>query len=245
MGFNFEKGTALINRNLSFKDLQICMEHIKDQRKADHVELRKDILEGNILGKATLVNRKDIAEKLRIFYSFDTSMPVFRFFKSLWYRNVDAQPLLAFQLAQARDKFLYNLHEILESFSESEHVQTKNVLEKISSKWKAQYSEQSLFAMAKHLVSAWSEAGFLSKGKKKFKISNHVLPENVCFALYLCNLQHISGENIFESKWIKSFYLDRSSVINLGLMANQKGLCEFQIASNLIRIKFNDEVSAG
>jgi hypothetical protein len=244
-GFNYEKGTALINRNLSLVDLSTCMQYFGEAGETDFIKLKKAIIEDNLLGKETISNRRDIIEKLRLFYALDASFPIFSFFQTMWVRNPNSRPLLAFQLAQARDRFLYKLHFLIESFTAEQQIQTKTVLNLLPDTWKSSYSENSINAMAKHLVSAWSEAGFLLKGSKKYRVMPEVFPENICYAIFLCKMQEISGEQIFNSVWLRSLLLDRQAIINLGIIANQKGIIEFQMSSNLLRIKFPELAGTG
>jgi hypothetical protein len=69
-------------------------------------DVRRAILEDNVLGKSTSSGRTLTLQRLKELYSFDPSSPIFRVFAGLCRRDQSALPQLALLMAIARDPLL-------------------------------------------------------------------------------------------------------------------------------------------
>ena len=103
-GFKFSSGGAHISRTMMLAELRAVLDDVpKGSSAADY---REAILERNVLGKTTDSTRRESQRRLRELYALDEATPIFGLLRKL--RAIDAAslPLLAFQVAWARDPLL-------------------------------------------------------------------------------------------------------------------------------------------
>src|SRR5215213_8304738 len=75
-------------------------------RDATYDDYRRAVVNDNVLGKRTMATRKESLRRLRELYGLSPEVPLFRALRELWVANPDAQPILAFLCASARDPIL-------------------------------------------------------------------------------------------------------------------------------------------
>ncbi len=74
-----------------------------DEASYDYV---RAIIEENVLGKRTMATRRESLRRLSELYALNPGLSPFRALRDLWQANPEAQPLLAFLCASARDPIL-------------------------------------------------------------------------------------------------------------------------------------------
>ncbi|WP_162647452.1 hypothetical protein [Pseudomonas aeruginosa] len=100
-GFKFGRSGAHDSRTMMLLELRSLF--ACTQSSDGRPQYREQITELNCLDKPTNRARKLTAEHLVDLYGLSPDIPLFRVFRQLWDVRVEAQPLLALQLAVARD----------------------------------------------------------------------------------------------------------------------------------------------
>lgn len=100
-GFKFGRSGAHDSRTMMLPELRRLF--ASTQSSDSRPQYREQITEWNCLDKPTSRARKLTAEHLVDLYGLSPDIPLFRVFRQLWDVRVEAQPLLALQLAAARD----------------------------------------------------------------------------------------------------------------------------------------------
>lgn len=173
-------------------------------------------------------------------YGLSPDIPLFRVFRQLWDVRVEAQPLLALQLAAARDPlFRLSVPLMLEQQpGESlQRVQTEAVL---AAQDPNRFSATSLKSYAQNINGSWTQAGFLRGRIKKSRALPQVTEVNVAYALFQAYLSGLSGQRLFTSVWCKLLDCRLERLLALARSASLRGFITFKQSGEVIEVGFPD-----
>src|SRR5690606_30024344 len=92
VGFGFRNGARGTHSSRTIMLDELSLLAMSCQLRGD---IRKAILEDNVLGKSTSSGRTLTLQRLKELYSFDPSSPIFGVFMGLYHRDPTALPQLA------------------------------------------------------------------------------------------------------------------------------------------------------
>src|ERR1700733_10719130 len=101
-GLKFSSGGPHISRTMMLAELGAVLANVPQGSAA--ADYREAILERNVLGKTTDSTRRESLRPLRELYALDEETPVFRLLRRLVAIDPASLPLLAVQVAWARDR---------------------------------------------------------------------------------------------------------------------------------------------
>lgn len=132
-------------------------------------DYREAILQRNVLGKTTDSTRRESLRRLRELYALDEATPIFGLLRKLQAIDTASLPLLAVQVAWARDPLLRATTPPVIDASEGERVETASLAQAFEAAFPNQYSELSRNQTARHAASSWTQSGHLAGRAKKVR----------------------------------------------------------------------------
>ena len=170
-------------------------------------------------------------------------IPLFNVFRKLWDVSEDAQPLLAFQLAVARDPLLRGSIPVIMELQEGEHLPREAMEAHLAHDDPDRFSPASLKSFSQNINGSWTMAGYLTGRNKKFKTQPKVSYVNVAFALFLAHCHGVSGQRLFTSSWFQLLGCDLAQGYELAYAASLRGLINFKQASEIIEVTFSNLIA--
>ena len=138
-GLKFSSGGAHISRTMMLAELDAVLSTVPVG--SDAADYREAILQRNILGKTTDSTRQKSLRHLRELYALDESIPLFGILRKLHTIDAASLPLLALQVAWARDPLLRATTLPVMDASEGERVETASLALALNATFPDQYSE--------------------------------------------------------------------------------------------------------
>ncbi|TCQ81561.1 hypothetical protein EC839_1294 [Pseudomonas sp. JUb52] len=154
-GFKFGRSGAHDSRTMMLPELRSLF---ACTRSSDgRPQYREQITELNCLDKPTSWARKLTAEHLVDLYGLSPDIPLFRVFRQFWDVRVEAQPLLALQLAVARGPlFRVSVPPLMLELQPGQREQTEAEL---AAQDPNRFSPASLKSYAQNINGSWTQAG--------------------------------------------------------------------------------------
>lgn len=236
-GLKFTCGGAHISRTMMLAELATVLAQVPLDAPAS--EYRSAILHDNVLGKTTDSTRQKSHRHLRELYALDRTTPIFGLLRKL--NAVDrgaSLPLLAAQVAWARDPLFRATTQAILVASVGDRVETVSLSQNLQDKYPDQYSEHNLMKIARNAASSWTQAGYL-KGAAK-KICRPLEPTAVAatMAFFLGHIGGYRGALIFSNPWCTLLRLDANRSRTLGYSANRAGLLNLRAISDIVEVSF-------
>lgn len=148
--------------------------------EATLAQYQEDIERFNVLHKPTEKARKLTWRHLIDLYGMDITIPLFRTFRSLWERDESARPMLACQMALARDPLLQLSQDKILSLAPGQWLPREEMEQALDEHCPDRYSKAMLKSLAQNVNGTWTNAGFL-QGRSKSTV-----PSQMCVRSTLC-----------------------------------------------------------
>ena len=235
-GLKFSPGGAHISRTMMLEELEAVMAEVP--RGSVVAEYRAAILQRNVLGKATDSTRKESVRRLRELYALDEVSPIFGMLRKLAGIDSKSLPLLALQVAWARDPLLRSTTTPIMEATEGERVETANLALAIGAAFPNQYSDKSQNQTARHAASSWTQAGHLVGRAKKTRRRINPTATAVTMALFLGDIAGYHGSAAFSNPWCRLLDLDSDRARSMGFEAHRAGLLNLRAVGDVIELTF-------
>ena len=235
-GFKFGKNGPHAARCMMIEELKILLQAKPENTLPE--EYKVSIVEDNILHKPSSNARKLTYRHLVGLYGMSPHIPLFRVFRQLWGLSEEAQPLLALQLAIARDPLLRGSVEIITALKPGQILPRSVMEEHLAKDGPDRFSLASRQSFARNLSGTWTQSGYLVGRTKKYRTDPKVTYVNVVFALILGHFHGLSGKRLFDSYWIKLLPADETTMYELAYRATLRGLINFKQASEVVEVSF-------
>lgn len=219
-------------------ELTLLLEAVPHE--ATHEQYREAIESSNVLQKATSKTRALSLRHLVDLYGLDPELPLFRVFRRLWSADEGARPLLAFQMALARDPLLRVSVPRLQSLKVGEQLTRESMEQVYQDAFPNRFSPATLRSLAQNVNATWTAAGCLQGRVKKYRSEPEIRPVNVAFALFLAYLQGASGNRLFCSEWVALLGCRQEQLYELARQASYAGLISFKQSSEIVEVNFSD-----
>jgi hypothetical protein len=234
-GIKFSIGGAHISRTIMLDELGTLLANVGPSAVNDYREAIVDI---NILGKTTKSTRQKSLRHLRELYSLDESTPIFGLLRKLQTIDARSLPLLAFEVAWARDPLLRATTNYILALSPGESVETTRLAESVEAAFESQYSELNRHKVARNAASSWTQAGYLSGRTKKIRQQVKPSVTALTMALFLGSTCGFHGLAVFANPWCRLLDLSASRAKALALEAHRAGLINLRVVGEVVELSF-------
>ena len=207
--------------------------------QAEREAYAEAILESNCCGKVTSVTRRATLQRLSELYGLSQEVPLFLMFRRLWYSSGDEQPLLALQLALARDPLLRLTAASILSLPIHDVLARKSVSDSLRLGLGERLNEAVMDKVLRNAMSSWTQSGHLEGRVFKERRKVGAGPYSAAFSLLLAFLAGYRGTALLISPWVR--LLDRSpaEIENLAVEAKKRELIDLNVGGGVFDISFN------
>lgn len=233
-GLKFSAGGAHISRTMMLQELAAVLSSVPQGSGID--DYREAILQQNVLGKTTDSTRRESLRRLRELYALDEVTPIFGLLRKLHAMDTVSLPLLAVQVAWARDPLFRATTPPVMDAAEGERVETANLARALETAFPSQYSELSLNQTARHAASSWTQSGHLAGRARKTR--QRVRPTVVAVTLAFL-LGHIAGHHgvaVFSNPWCRLLDLTPERAKAMGFGAHRAGLLNLRAVGEVVEV---------
>lgn len=218
-------------------DLRQLLEHLPGT-DVGMDDISAAILDQNCLGKRSTSSRQLTLRHLRSLYSLDHRVTIYRALRYFWQRDVDGQPLLALQIAYARDPILRLSAPAILRLSPGDELPRTTMDQFLDSLDAGRFSKATLKSISQNVGTTWTHAGHLKGHARKFRSSAAATPGSVSLALLLGYLCGARGERLFESEYAKLLNCPLSRKIELGEVASRRGWIVLKHVGSIVEVLF-------
>lgn len=187
-------------------------------------DVRKPVLDDNVLGKATSSARALTLQRLKELYSFDRTAPIFIVFAGLCRRDPAALAQLAVLMAIARDPLLRASAKPVLGLAPGSQLMRDAMRNAIGAVVGDRLNEAVLDKVVRNAASSWTKTGHLIG--RTIKRRSRVRPSLTAFAfaLWLADKAGFSGPALFENGWVSVLDLEPAAARSLSERVHASGL---------------------
>lgn len=235
-GLKFSSGGAHISRTMMLAELDAVLAAVPVGSSA--INYREAILDRNVLGKNTDSTRQKSLRHLRELYALDEARPIFGLLRRLHVSDTGSLPLLALQVAWARDPLFRATTPPILDTTEGDGVATESLAQAFESAFPDQYSELNRNKIARNAASSWTQSGHLSGRTNKIRL--HIKPGVVAvtMALFLGNIAGYHGAAVFSNPWCRLLDLTPDRARTMGQEAHRAGLLNLRTVGEVVELSF-------
>ena len=234
-GFKSIQGGAHAARTMMFKEIVKLLEAVPPT--APRRAYQEAVIEHNVLGKDTYRTRRLTFEHLVKLYGLDDSQCLFRAVCRLW-RDPAARPLLALQLALARDGLLRESLQRVLPMAPGEKLTTAAMMAFFESRNPDRFTPATLRSVAQNVNGSWTQAGFLQGVQHKVRSWPQVTGANVTLALLQGYLVGYDGTLLLGSGWCRLLQQPREILLELCHQASLQGFLVFRRTGEVMEFRF-------
>lgn len=235
-GLKFSSGGPHISRTMMLAELSAVLVNVpRDSGAADYKEA---ILQRNVLGKNTESTQRESLRRLRELYALDEETPIFGLLRKLHAIDSASLPLLAIQVAWARDPLLRATTPLVIDASEGERVETVSLAQAFEAAFPNRYSELSRNQTARHAASSWTQSGHLSGRAKKTRQRIKPTTVAVTMAFFLGDIAGYHGAAVFSNPWHRLLDLNPDRAKAAGFEAHRAGLLNLRAVGEIVELSF-------
>ena len=235
-GMKFSAGGPHISRTMMLAELGAVLASVPPGSTA--ADYREAILQRNVLGKTTDSTRQKSLRHLRELYALDEATPIFAVLRKLFGMDAGSLPLLAVQVAWARDPLLRATTPPVMDASEGERVETVSLAEALESAFPNQYSELSRNTVARNAASSWTQSGHLAGRTNKIRRRVSPTAAAVAMAYFFGHVAGYHGAAIFSNPWCRLLDLNPDRAKVMGLQAHRAGLLNLRAIGEVVEVSF-------
>ncbi len=199
---------------------------------------RKAILARNVLGKDTDSTRRKSLRHLRELYALDEARPIFGLLRKLHAIDAASLPLLAVQVAWARDPLFRATTPPVMDATEGERVETASLVQALESTFPNHYSEVSRNTITRNAASSWTQSGHLIGHANKTRRRIQPTAVAVTMALFLGTIAGYHGTTVFSNPWCALLDLTADRARTMGQEAHRAGLLNLRAVGEVVDLSF-------
>lgn len=237
-GLRLSSAGAHTSRTIMLPELGMLLSAV-NAPEASFKEYASAILNDNCLHKRSTSNRERTLDNLRILYGLDDMNTVFRILKTLWKKDPDSLPLLAFLCASTRDQLLRELTPWVLAKPEGTVIDRLELEKQIAKLHPDRFSPVTLTSTSQNINATWTQAGFLTGRSRKVRIKAQPSPISVTYALLLGFLCGSQGMRLFESEFVSFLDSPKENVMSLAEIASRMGLLRLKRIGDVVEVDFN------
>lgn len=234
MGVKFTLGGAHISRTMMLAELETLLACVPEGAPAE--AYFEAIASRNVLSKTTDSTRQKTLRHLRELYGLDERVPLFRLLRKMHALDNASLPLLAIQIAAARDTLLRATCTSIFESSEGEIVQTTGLEMAIDDAFSGQYSDAN--KIARNAASSWTQSGHLVGRNKKVRVCVKPSPAAATLALFLATCCGFHGAAVFTSPWCIFLDLSADKARSTAQEAHRLGYLNLRCIGDVVELSF-------
>lgn len=235
-GLKFSSGGAHISRTMMLQELGAVLTNVPVG--SDAADYHEAILRQNILGKATETTRQKSLRHLRELYALDEAVPIFGLLRNLHAIDTASLPLLAVQVAWARDPLLRATTPPVIDASEGERIQTADLMHELESTFPQHYSELNRNKIARNAASTWTQSGHLAGRAKKTRQKIKPTAVDLTLAFFFGDITGYHGAAVFSNPWCRLLDLGSDRAKSMGFEAHRAGLLNLRAVGEVVELSF-------
>jgi hypothetical protein len=235
-GCKFTQGGSHISRTIMLAELRQVLDAVPSGSSPN--TYHSAILTLNILGKGTESTRQKSLRHLRELYALDEATLVFALLRKLHTMDSASLPLLALQIAWARDPLLRATTSPVLEASEGERVETASLAEAVEAVFPNQYSELNRNKIARNAASSWTQSGHLVGRARKTRQRVKPSPVSITMAFLLGDIAGYHGAAVFTNPWCRLLDLNPDGAKVLGFEAHRAGLLNLRAVGEVVELSF-------
>jgi hypothetical protein len=236
LGLKFSSGGAHISRTMMLAELVTLLAAVpKGSSAADY---REAAFHKNVLGKITDSTRQKSLRHLRELYALDEASPIFGLLRKLHAIDAASLPLLAVQVAWARDPLLRATSGPIMDALEGDRVETASLAYALEETFPNQYSELNRNKVARNAASSWTQSGHLVGRAKKTRHRIEPTAVAVAMALFLGEVAGYHGTAVFCNPWCRLLDMTPDRARTMGQEAHRAGLLNLRAAGEVVELSF-------
>ena len=197
----------------------------------------------NLLSKPSQKSRRLAWRHLAGLYSLSSDHCLFRVFRDFYFFDQQAQPLLTFQLAYARDPVLRACMPFLSRLSLNQQISRADTEELLKTLYPQRFTPASLKSCAQNINGTWTQSGFLQGKVRKTRVQPVVSWVNAAYALFMASLQGHQARMMLTSQWVRILGLPEEEILQLASRAAQKGLMDYRRTGDVMEFRFPDSLT--
>lgn len=201
-------------------------------------DLRRLVVEDNVLGKKTGSNRRIAFKRLSELYGLDPKIPLYRVLRALW-SDIRSFPLLALLSAVARDPLLRVTMPVILTATPGQVIGKTDFEVVLHDGAGSRLNEAMIAKVARYTGSTWTQSGHLSGHVKKVRARSVATPHTVAFALLLGRVEGRHGAALFESDWMRLQDSSPQEVRLLAQRASSVGLIRYKSVGDIHEVDFD------
>ncbi len=235
-GLKFSPGGAHISRTMMLAELASLLAAVPvGSGVADY---REAILQRNVLGKVTDSTRQKSLRHLRELYGLNEATPIFGLLRELHTLDASCLPLLAVQVAWARDPLFRATTAPVMDAAEGERVETARLAQAFEAAFPNQYSQVSRNTAARNAASSWTQSGHLTGHANKTRQRIKPTAVAVTMAFFLGNIAGYQGAAVFSNPWCELLDLNVDRARTMGQEAHRAGLLNLRVVGEVVDLSF-------
>lgn len=235
-GLKFPPGGAHISRTMMLAELDAVLSAVPFGSGA--ADYREAILQRNVLSKDTDSTRQKSLRHLRELYALNEATPIFGLLRKLHTLDAPSLPLLAVQVAWARDPLFRATTPPVMAASEGERVETASLAQAFELAFPNQYSEVSRNTASRHAASSWTQSGHLIGHANKTRRGIKPTTVAVTMALFLGTTAGYHGAAVFANPWCALLDLNADRARVMGQEAHRAGLLNLRAVGEIVDLSF-------
>lgn len=235
-GLKFSSGGSHISRTMMLAELDTVLAAVP--AGSGTADYRDAILKGNVLGKTTNSTRQKSLRHLREIYALAEATPIFGILRKLHAIDAASLPILALQVAWARDPLLRATTLPVLSVFEGERVATASLAQALETTFPNQYSELNRKKIARNAASSWTQSGHLAGRAKKTRQRVKPSAVAVTMAFFLGDIAGYQGTAVFSNPWCVLLDLSADRARAMGQEAHRAGLLNLRAVGEVVEVSF-------
>jgi hypothetical protein len=235
-GFAKGPGGTHTSRTIMLDELRLLLAACP--ASAGYADYRRAVADDNAIRKDSYSGRVRSLRGLRELYGLDRNLVLFRALRDLWDADAQAQPLLAFCCAAARDPLLRQTADFLLALPCGQPATPQMFYKVIAEARPDHYSEKTLLSLGQNLASSWQQAGHLAGKRSKTRASAQCRPTAAAYALLLGYLCGGRGEALFDTLWVRLLDAPAHTLHDQAFLASQQGWLEYRQTGMVTEVAF-------
>lgn len=234
-GFRVKPGGAHSSKTMMLPELRLLMAASAPSDEFD--ELRRLVLDENVLLKATRSNRKEVFARLASLYGLRRDVRLYSGLRALWAASEQDQPILAMLCALARDPLLRCTAPAVMSLSEGARLSAYTLDNAIEIAFPERYTPKTRLSTSQNAAASWAQAGYVTPGPMKTRRRAVAGPSAAAYAIFLAYLCGDRGAYLLDSCWMKALDTPDGNVDGLVRAASQQGWIDYKRIGDVVEIR--------
>lgn len=235
-GIKFSSGGAHLSRTMMLTELDAVLAAVALGSSA--LDYRAAIVLRNVLGKATDSTRKESLRRLRELYALDEMRPIFKLLRKLHSVDAASLPLLAVQVAWARDPLFRATTQPVMTASDGQRVETASLAQGLDQVFPRHYSQVSRNKITRNAASSWTQSRHLAGRSSKTRQRVIATPVAVTMALFLGDIAGYHGAAVFSNPWCRLLDLNADRARAIAQEAHRAGLLKLRAVGEIVELSF-------